>query len=800
MKITKNSNETFDYFKTNKKMNKMQSSQSLLSKDNIFPLKKQYSDKKINDPIFNENIPIKVRLIKAAHLNPNINLTQIKNIKKKKNELIAEENDNQNEDREPKIISVKKNNFTKIKILPTSKKNEKEKETDNNDSNINLDNNIKTFKYNYIKKKIISKEKNEENLENVDFERKTYGTSIPKSNYINKKTKSKYNLPILPKPEVNEDEYSQKKLLNTERVGMSKGTGIFSSDNIFSNCSNNYYIDKSTNKNNMDNKLYKINTFITDNNGNILKGKINSNSPINVQTYNNTNSYNITNNNYKYIYLSSKNDKNKYISNSENSNDNSEIKLDDLILFEDKLNDIFIALNTKNICEKGASKECSEFISFYFQSSLKNNFTYFFNGMNKVIIKSAINLILFTVIISYHSSLNLSFLNKLNRKLKKIFSLLKLNLYLFIKKIQLFYGEKFTKKNDVYFRNFNFVLIQEGIFNCDESKIVKIVNKNCYEIVSSLDKILDFYKSKENDYYQDFKDIFSSISKLDEIDIYNYFYKHLFIDSSNEKPTPKAKNLIKKSKTKLYEDKNNNYSFNIDTNENTSKQPSLPISKMSNDLIDINAIIENDLKFFSKNKYKEQENNIIFDYEKNRANPPFLKNKNQKKYTLVLDLEETLVHINQKGDCILRPGLFKFLKEVKPYYELVSFSNKSKYSSEPIINIIEEKKNYFDNNLYREHLTFIGKEFIKDISKLGRDIKKIIVVDNIANNFKLSPENGIQIAPFFGDKDDDNEDNTLEELKKLLILFYKEEYEDLRVGIKKYKKFIRKKITKNNDK
>ena len=48
---------------------------------------------KINDPIFNENIPIKVRLIKAAHLNPNINFTKMKNINKKKNEIKDEDND-----------------------------------------------------------------------------------------------------------------------------------------------------------------------------------------------------------------------------------------------------------------------------------------------------------------------------------------------------------------------------------------------------------------------------------------------------------------------------------------------------------------------------------------------------------------------------------------------------------------------------------------------------------------------------------------------------------------------------------
>ncbi len=774
MKITKNSSEKFDYLKTIKKINKMNGSPRQLSKENIIFPKNQ------NDLIFNESIPIKVRLIKAAHLNPNINISQIKKMNKTKTEEKDDKNKLNEQEEQPKIISVKKNNFKKIKMISSSIKKKK----DNSDiiNNFNKDNiNVKIFNRKKNSNNEVLKDK-EENTQNIDFEYKTYFTNITNSNYINKKSKNKFNNAN----DIEDNYITNKKILNTEGSNLNKGRGIFSSDNIFSNCNNNHYVDKSVNKNNVINELYSLNTFLTSNNDNIIKGKMNT--PINVQTYNNTNSYNITNNNYKYIYLSPKNEK---MNQEKNTNDdNVEIKLDDLILFEEKLNDIYIALKTKNVYEGGALEECSEFISFYFHSSLKNNFTYFFNGMNKVIIKSAINLILYTIIISYHLSLNPAFLKKLNQKLKNIFSLSKLNLYLFIKKIQLFYGEKFTKKNDMYFRNFNYILIQKGIFNCNESKIVKIVNKNCYEIVSYLDKILDFYKSAENNYYQDFIDIFSSISKINEIDIHNYFYSHLFLNSSIDKPKPK-KNFVKKH-NKIYEE----YNINTETNETTLNRPSIPITKITEDLKDINALVENDIKLFSKQKNKEQENNIILDYEKNRASPPFLKNKNQKKYTLVLDLEETLVHINQLGECILRPGLYKFLKNIKPYYELVSFSNESKYSSEPIIDIIEEKKKYFDYNLYREHLTFIGKEFIKDLSKLGRDIKKVIVVDNIANNYKLNPENGIQILPFFGEN---NDDNVIEELKKILILFYKDKLEDLRIGIKRYRKDIINKITNGNN-
>ena len=777
MKITKNPSEKFDYMKTIKKINKMNGTPNHLSKENIFISKNQnINAKNQNDSLFNESIPIKVRLMQAAHLNPNINISQIKKMNKTK---LEEKNENYKliEKEIPKIISVKKNNYKKIKLISSSIKKKKENSDINNSSN-KEDINVKILNNNANNN---APQEKEENTENVDFEYKSYFTNITKSNYINKKTKNKFN-----KEKEIEDEYiNNKKILSTEGNNLSKGRGIFSSDNIFNDCKNSYFLDKSVNKKNENdaNDIYNLNTFNTSNNDNISKGK--TNTQISVQTYNNTNSYNITNNNYKYIYLSPKNEKINLKKNNSND-DNIEIKLDDLILFEEKLNDIYIALNTKNVYEGGASDECSEFISFYFHSSLKNNFTYFFNGMNKVIIKSAINLILYTIIISYHLSMNPSYLKKLNKKLKYIFSLSKLNLYLFIKKIQLFYGEKFTKKNDMYFRNFNYILIQKGIFNCNESKIVKVVNKNCYEIVSYLDKILDFYKSTENNYYQDFIELFSSISKINEIDIHNYFYSHLFINSSIDKPKPKK--IFVKSHNKTYE----NYNVNTETNENKIKSPSIPITKISDDLRDINALVENDIKLFSKQKNKEQEKNIILDYEKNRATAPFLKNKNQKKYTLVLDLEETLVHIKQSGECILRPGLYQFLKDIKPYYELVSFSNESKYSSEPIIDIIEEKKKFFDYNLYREHLTFIGKEFIKDLSKLGRDIKKVIIVDNISNNFKLSPENGIQILPFFGEN---NNDNILEELKKILILFYKEKLDDLRVGIRRYKKDIINKIT-----
>jgi CTD small phosphatase-like protein 2 len=54
--------------------------------------------------------------------------------------------------------------------------------------------------------------------------------------------------------------------------------------------------------------------------------------------------------------------------------------------------------------------------------------------------------------------------------------------------------------------------------------------------------------------------------------------------------------------------------------------------------------------------------------------------------------------------------------------------------------------------------------FIKDLSRLGRDLSKTLIVDNVAENFQLQPDNGVFIRTWI----DDPSDNALEELAPLL--------------------------------
>ena len=53
----------------------------------------------------------------------------------------------------------------------------------------------------------------------------------------------------------------------------------------------------------------------------------------------------------------------------------------------------------------------------------------------------------------------------------------------------------------------------------------------------------------------------------------------------------------------------------------------------------------------------------------------------------------------------------------------------------------------------------------KDISKIGRDLNKIIIIDNLPQNFRLQTNNGIFIKSFFGE---DIEDNSLIDLIPIL--------------------------------
>ena len=189
--------------------------------------------------------------------------------------------------------------------------------------------------------------------------------------------------------------------------------------------------------------------------------------------------------------------------------------------------------------------------------------------------------------------------------------------------------------------------------------------------------------------------------------------------------------------------------------------------------------------------------------KKNYTNPPvpYLPPhtfRGQKKYSFFLDLDETLIHFkvnnnyNDEGVLKLRPGAGTFLEVLKEYYESILFTEASEAHTELIMEAFN-KNEFFEYKLYRQHCIINGEDFVKDLQRIGRPLDKMIIVDNIAQNFRMQKNNGILIKPFYGE---DQNDTALIDLIPFLINIVKDNL-DTRNGLVKYRDEIMTKITSN---
>ena len=126
------------------------------------------------------------------------------------------------------------------------------------------------------------------------------------------------------------------------------------------------------------------------------------------------------------------------------------------------------------------------------------------------------------------------------------------------------------------------------------------------------------------------------------------------------------------------------------------------------------------------------------------------------KKTLVLDLDETLVHtefnkphlkdsakvIMKMNDgttayVMFRPGVEDFLKRMAKCYEIVIFTASLEAYAEHILMRLDYKLKFGFSALFREDCTFKNGTFVKDLSSLGRNLKNVVMVDNVADSYML---------------------------------------------------------------
>ncbi|KAL3851437.1 hypothetical protein ACJIZ3_013319 [Penstemon smallii] len=170
--------------------------------------------------------------------------------------------------------------------------------------------------------------------------------------------------------------------------------------------------------------------------------------------------------------------------------------------------------------------------------------------------------------------------------------------------------------------------------------------------------------------------------------------------------------------------------------------------------------------------------------------------------TVFLDLDHTLVHSTdarlypppEKYDFVVtspndetkvefyvlkRPFVDEFLKFLSENFEIVVFTAGNKMYASAVIDQLDNR-NLISHRLYRNSCTLINGRYVKDLSRTGRDMKSVVLVDDNPDSYELQPENGIPINQFY----DDDED---EELNKLIPFFQGlDSVEDVRDAVKVY--------------
>jgi len=170
------------------------------------------------------------------------------------------------------------------------------------------------------------------------------------------------------------------------------------------------------------------------------------------------------------------------------------------------------------------------------------------------------------------------------------------------------------------------------------------------------------------------------------------------------------------------------------------------------------------------------------------------------KKTLVLDLDETLVHSSftpfDNNDIVLnvdfdgmlyniyvlvRPGVEYFIKTVAKYYEIVIFTASLSNYASPLLDILD-KNNDIKFRLFRENCTYINGTYIKELKRLNRNLKDLVIVDNSPLAYTFDIDNGLPIKTWYDDKND------TELYKIITILEFLSTTDDVRYYIKKFVK------------
>lgn len=130
----------------------------------------------------------------------------------------------------------------------------------------------------------------------------------------------------------------------------------------------------------------------------------------------------------------------------------------------------------------------------------------------------------------------------------------------------------------------------------------------------------------------------------------------------------------------------------------------------------------------------------------------------QPKYTLVIEMKNILLHPEWTYTTGYRfkkrPALDYFLDVVGyPNFEVVIYTSDGSSSAPQILDQIDPHQKIM-YRLYRDCTLYENGHNRKDLSRLNRDLSKVIYIDYDPESFKLHPENVLRVPKWEGDMSD----------------------------------------------
>ncbi|XP_075870151.1 carboxy-terminal domain RNA polymerase II polypeptide A small phosphatase 1-like isoform X2 [Nelusetta ayraudi] len=151
---------------------------------------------------------------------------------------------------------------------------------------------------------------------------------------------------------------------------------------------------------------------------------------------------------------------------------------------------------------------------------------------------------------------------------------------------------------------------------------------------------------------------------------------------------------------------------------------------------------------------------------------PEIESSDAGKICVVIDLDETLVHSSFKpvdnADFIIpveidgtvhqvyvlkRPHVDQFLQRMGELFECVLFTASLSKYADPVSDLLD-KRGAFRSRLFRESCVFHRGNYVKDLSRLGRDLNKVIIIDNSPASYIFHPDNAVPVVSWFDDTSD----------------------------------------------